>query len=133
MEYLNERLSRKRALEARTMRFAVSVFKLLDSLPLAQSFKIVGSQIGRAASSIGANYREANRAESRDDFTHKIGIVLKECSETVYWLEILASLNANSETIAGLLAEATELTRIFQSANRSLRENKVKSIDQANQ
>ncbi len=127
MHYVNDRLSRKRELEARTMRFGVAVLKFIDSLPHSHSTKVVVNQVGRSAISIGANYREANRAESRNDFVHKIGIVLKECSETVYWLEVLSNLGVNPAAVEDLLAEAKELTCIFQSSNRSLRTPKSDS------
>lgn len=120
MEELNNSLRQKKALENRTKRFAVAVFKLLDGIPASVSGKTIASQIGKSASSIGANYREANRAESRDDFLHKIGIALKECSETVYWLEVLSDLYGKNEVLEHLLEEAGEFLRIFQSAKRTL-------------
>ena len=128
MEYLNDSLKRKRQLEERTMRFAVAVFKLLKVIPYDNSMKVIGYQIGKSSSSIGANYREANRAESRDDFIHKIAIVLKETSETLYWLDILAELYPEKETIEDLKAEATEFLRIFQSTRSSLL-NKRKQVN----
>jgi len=121
MEYLNENLKRKKALENRTMRFAVAVFKMLRSMPASIDSRVIGFQLGKSASSIGANYREANRCESKDDFIHKIGIVLKEASETAYWLEILSELNPGEESLPDLIAEADEIIRIFQCANRTLR------------
>ena len=81
-------------LEQRTRKFAVCVFRFLDALPVSVSSKVIGHQLGKSASSIGANYREATRAESRDDFVHKVSIALKEASESVYWLEILGDLRA---------------------------------------
>lgn len=120
MNYLNERLSKKKALENRTKRFAVACFGLLDSLPHTASLRIIGYQFGKSASSIGANYREVNRAESKDDFVHKLGVVLKEAAETVYWLEILRDLRPDAKEIEDLLAEAGELLRIFQAARLTL-------------
>jgi len=119
MEYLNERLSKKKALESRTKRFAIAVFKYLDSMDSTLANRIIGNQLGRSASSIGANYREANRAESKEDFVHKLGITLKESAETEYWLDILESRSPKSAAVQDLHAEATELVRIFQSARRT--------------
>ena len=131
MEYLNKGLELKRKLEDRTKRFAVGVFKFIDQLPTVVSSRVIAYQIGKSASSIGANYREANRAESRDDFVHKIGIVLKEVSETEYWLMVLKELYPKSEKLNDLIAEVDELLRIFQSTNRSLRTNKSNKSKQS--
>jgi len=79
----------KQALEQRTMRFAASVINALAKLPYRAALKCTISQLSRSATSIGANYREANHCESRQDFIHKISIVLKEANETLYWLDIL--------------------------------------------
>ena len=123
----NSRLARKKELERRTMAFAVSVFRFLRTLPGTVDSRVIGYQIGKSASSIGANYREANRSESRDDFAHKIGVVLKEASETGYWLEILSELYPDTEALSELSSECNEFVRIFQSANRSIR-TKSKTI-----
>jgi len=127
---LNENLERKRELESRTKRFAVAVFKFLREMPFTIDSRVIGYQLGKSASSIGANYREANRCESRDDFVHKIGIVLKEASETGYWLEILSELHPESSALEDLRAEADEIIRIFQSSNRTLRTRQSKPIKQ---
>ena len=66
-----ELLEFKKMLEARTADFAVEVFKLVDSLPRLISSKVIAFQLGSSASSVGANYREANRAESPDDFVER--------------------------------------------------------------
>ena len=78
----------------------------------------------KAGSSIGANYREANRAESKKDFIHKIGIVQKEASETQYWLEVLFECDIiNSDGIEALLNEATELLAIFTAIGKTSKKN----------
>ena len=70
--------------------------------------------------SVGANYREANRAESRNDFIHKIGIVEKEASESQYWLEICDEANlGDAEQRRWLLGESGELLAIFTSSGRT--------------
>ena len=68
----------KEVLEDRTAKYAVGVFKYLRELPYDVSTKVVAHQLGKSASSIGANYHEANRSESRDDFAHKVAIAVKE-------------------------------------------------------
>jgi S23 ribosomal protein. len=82
----------KQELEVRTRRFAVQILNALASLPERRVLKVIVYQLAKSATSVGANYREANRAESKDDFVHKLGIVVKEASETVYWLELLMHL-----------------------------------------
>ena len=72
-------------LEERTAKYAVDVFKFLRTLPYDASTKVIPSQLAKSASSIGANYHEANRSESRDDFIHQISIAVKEANESCYW------------------------------------------------
>ena len=115
----------KRELEIRTRRFAVQILNALARLPERHVLNVIVYQLSKSATSIGANYREANRAESKDDFNHKLGIVVKESSETVYWLEICHEVDALSleekEVFKPLLVEANELYALFQSISRSVR------------
>ena len=83
----------KKELEKRKKKFALGVSKFLADLPKNKSTDDLGYQFLKAGTSIGANYREANRAQSRQDFIHKIAIVEKEASETQYWLELFDALN----------------------------------------
>lgn len=106
--------------ERRTRAFAVATFKLLDALPKRNSTQVIAYQLGKSASSIGANYREANRAESKDDFAHKIQISLKEASESCYWFEILVELYPMHNVISSLHAECIEFRNILQSIGRTL-------------
>ncbi len=108
-------------LESRTRDFAIAVLKLLDALPGKNSTRIIAFQLGKSASSIGANYREANRAESRIDFGHKLQIAMKEASESAYWLEVLAGLYPMHKTIKDLGDEAVELRNLFQGICSSTR------------
>ena len=119
-----EKLAFKKSLESRTSDFAIAVFRSLDALPPLVSSKVISYQLGKSASSVGANYREANRAESRDDFNHKIGIVLKECSESLYWLELLRRLYPDQDVYSQLVKECSELVCLFQSVKRRLHEKR---------
>jgi four helix bundle protein len=74
-------------LERRTKDFALRVIRFVTRLPKNKVTDVLGYQMLKTGTSVGANYREANRAESRADFIHKIGIVEKEIAETQYWLE----------------------------------------------
>ena len=117
----------KEALEERTLVFAVRLLNLLSTLPNRQLFWLITGQLGKAGTSIGANYREANRAESKPDFNHKVGIVEKECSETVYWLTVLTRVSfldqARLTETHGLLAESVELLALFSSVNRKSKQS----------
>jgi four helix bundle protein len=108
-------------LELRTKRFALAVIKFAAMLPRTRDADILARQLLRSATSIGANYREANRGVSRADFANKIGTVQKEASETQYWIELLIesqiAANANADA---LLKEATELLAIFTATGRTL-------------
>ena len=115
-----EKLAFKKDLESRTKAFATSVFRCLDALPRCNSTRVIAYQLGKSASSVGANYREANRGESADDFAHKIGIVLKECAASQYWLEILHDLRPTSQIVRSRLEECTELLRLFQTIDRKM-------------
>lgn len=84
--------------------------------------RIVKRQLVRSGTSIGANYREANRSKSKADFSYKIKICEGEASETLYWLEILAEIEkVSDESIKPLIKEADELTAIFTSISGKLR------------
>ena len=116
----------KTQLERRTKEFAVAAFKYLDALPKKNSTRVIVYQLGKSASSVGANYREANRGESREDFGHKLQIALKEAAETCYWLEVLSDLYPTHETARRLLSESVELRNLFQSISQTTRTRKLK-------
>lgn len=120
MRTAEEKLKFKQELETRTMKFAVSVFAYLDALPKAMSLKVISFQLGKSASSIGANYREANRGSSPADFANKIAIVLKECAESQYWLEVLSAVRPKNQGVEKLLSECKELLMIFQTIDRRM-------------
>ncbi len=110
----------KKQLEERTKQFALAVIKLIGRLPKTAAADVLGRQVLRSGTSIGANYREANRAFSHDDFIHKISICEKEAAETGYWLELLAEAGLAEETqCAPLRKEAEELLAIFSASGRT--------------
>ena len=127
MRTAEEKLAFKRQLEERTVEFSVAVFKSLDTLPNKVSSRVIAFQLGKSASSVGANYHEANRAESADDFIHKIGITLKECSESLYWIGLLRKIYRDNEEFATLSADCEELLRIFQTIRTKLHQRKKSS------
>jgi four helix bundle protein len=112
----------KKELEQRTMRFAVAAVLFVAGLPRSVVSEVLGKQFLRSATSVGANYREANRAESKNDFAHKVSIVAKEASETVFWLELFVEVGHGDQAEARrLLAEAKELLAIFTSTLKTLK------------
>jgi len=109
----------RKELEKRTKDFALRIVRFVANLPKSKITDILGYQLLGSGTSVGANYREANRAESRRDFAHKIGIVEKECSETQYWLEIFEESDiGNIEERQWLLKESSELLAIFTTIGR---------------
>ena len=112
-------------LEKRTVVFSVLVLKMLRKIPVGIESRNIKDQVARSVTAIGANYREANRAKSREDFLHKITIVAKEASESEYWLLLLRELYPEVTEIGPALAEAGELLRIFDKIRLTLR-NKPK-------
>ena len=114
-------------LEQRTKRFAVELLNFLYELPYNKVLGVLINQLTKSGTSIGANYREANRAESKKDFNHKIGIVEKEASETVYWMELLMESNLLTEDqrseLKALSSESNELLALFSSISRTSRQN----------
>jgi len=114
----------KHQLEQRTKRFALRIIAFVANLPRGRVGDVVGYQLLKAGTSVGANYREANRAESKNDFIHKIAIVEKESSESHYWLELIneSKLGDIAER-AWLLNEAGELLAIFTSVGKTSKRN----------
>ena len=110
----------KQALETRTKKFAIRLIRFISALPKSKVSDVMGYQLLKSGTSIGANYREANRAESKSDFIHKIALVEKEAAETQYWLELFEeSDTGNSEARRWLLQESGELLAIFTSIGKT--------------
>ena len=110
----------KKELEARTKRFALSTIEFVGKLPRGKVSDVIGYQLLKSGTSIGANYREANRAQSHDDFIHKLAICEKEAAETEYWLELAQEANLTTSTSSEeLLREVRELLAIFVASGRT--------------
>jgi four helix bundle protein len=108
-------------LELRTLQFAISVIKMSASLPKSAEALVIRNQLTKSGTSIGANYREANRSRSKKDFKNKINISVSEASETVYWLEIIFELNwLEPNALNGIMKESKELLAIFTSISNKL-------------
>jgi four helix bundle protein len=113
-------------LEKRTLDFAVSIIKISVLLPQTIEGKVIRNQLTKSGTSVGANYREANRARSKADFKNKIKICESEASETQYWLEIIIRMVwLNADQLEYHLKESGELLAIFSTIGKNL-ENKPK-------
>ena len=101
-------------LKIRTKEFAKKVIFLCRQLPDSREAGLIGDQLFRSGTSVGANYRAACRARSKADFISKLGISLEEADEALYWLEILLETNiVQANLLSGIMAEANELVAIF--------------------
>lgn len=106
--------NKKYDLEERTSLFAQNIIRLVKTIRISPINKRIIEQIVGSSGSIGANYCEANEAESKKDFIHKIGICKKEIKETRHWLKLLATANPEvKEKIKDLHKECSELLLIF--------------------
>jgi four helix bundle protein len=109
-------------LRARTRRFALRVVKLVQALPRNAVADVLGKQVLRSATSVGANYRAACNAVTRPIFLHKMSIVVEEADETVYWLEMIrdAELVA-ADKLASLIDEAEQILKIMSASLKTAR------------
>ena|SRR2546421_5650531 len=116
----------KTDLEIRTKRFALNIIQFVATLPRNKVGDVITHQLVKSGTSVGANYREATRAESRNDFIHKIAIVEKEASETQYWLELCDEATlGNPEARSILVREAGELVAIFTQSAKTAKTNRA--------
>lgn len=99
----------------RTMEFAVRVFRLIENIPFNTSTKIINYQLGKSASSVGANFRAFCRGRSKAERFAKICIVVEEADECEYWLEMLRQLNfGDQKEVQLLLQENLEIIKVCQ-------------------
>ena len=113
-------LSQAEQLRERTKRFAIRIVRLFRTLPKTEEAKIIGKQALRSGTSVAANYRAVCRARSKAEFVARIGVVVEEADETVFWLELLVETAIVSQTrMKGLLIEANELLAIFAASQRT--------------
>lgn len=106
-------------LERRTREFALQIIHLSKTLPNTPEGRVIRNQITKSGTSIGANYREANRARSKADFKNKIDICESEASETQYWLEVIRGMEwIPRERLRQEYEECSELLAIFTSIGK---------------
>ncbi len=111
-------------LKKRTKQFALDVIRIVEELPPNRTCNIIGNQLLRAGTSVGANYRAACRAKSTADFISKIGTVEEEADESGYWTELLVDAGKIKLADASFLVkEADELTAIAVSSIKTARKS----------
>jgi four helix bundle protein len=113
----------KEIIKQRTKSQSVTILKALETMGTGLGKSNVSNQLIRSSMSVGANYRAACRARSDKEFISKLSIVLEESDETLYWLEIIQEMNwLPSESLTPLITEANELTAIFVSSLKTVKE-----------
>jgi len=117
---------RKYDLEKRLIDFAVSIINIVEMLPNTRAGNHIAGQLIRCGTSPSPNYGEAQSAESRNDFIHKIKIVLKELRETLVWLKIIhrKALIPRKQDLDAVLKECNELISIFVTSTRTAEKNR---------
>lgn len=113
-------------LRCRTKTFALRVIRLTQSLPKDRTADVIGRQLLRCGTSVGANYRAACRAKSQADFIAKMTIVEEEADEYLYWIELLVESGlVREELVSDLMREADELVSITVASIKTARSRKV--------
>jgi four helix bundle protein len=108
-------------MKGRTKQFGLRVLKLVDALPSNRAGRIIGDQLGRSGTSVGANYRAACRARSRADFYSKLGVVEEEVDESCYWMEMIIEGNLlKTSRVQPLYQEANELLAMMVASRRTI-------------
>jgi four helix bundle protein len=119
---LGVRYGRQIELQIRTKKFALRVIRLYRALPRCSESMVIGRQLLRWGTSVAANYRSACRARSRAEFLSKLGVVVEEADETVFWLELVAEAGLlQYRAVENLLDEANQLLAMFSAAQLTVK------------
>jgi four helix bundle protein len=120
------RVQKARDLDDRLLEYAARIIKLVEALPPSVLGRRIGDQLLRSGTSVGANYEEAQAAESRTDFIHKVQIALKELRESNYWLRLLAKAEIFPQSkLSTLIEESNQLRAILSKAVATAKENQA--------
>lgn len=118
-------MKKERDLKKRTKNFCINCIRLVEVLPNTFLGNHIKGQLIRSSSSVAANYRAANLAQSTASFVSKMSIVIEEADESQFWLELIDNFDLiKSEDRNGLEKEASELTAIFVSSRKKLQNRK---------
>ncbi len=120
-------MTKQEELKNRSKQFAIRIIKLFRALPKTDDARVIGKQVLRSGTSVGANYRAVCRARSSAEFIAKIGVVVEEADETVFWLELLIVTEiVSASKMKSLLDEANELLAIFAASQITAKSNSPK-------
>jgi four helix bundle protein len=112
-------------MKARTKEFAKRIVKLCRKLPDNREGRLIGNQLFRSGTSVGANYRAACRARSKAEFISKLTIVEEEADESMFWMELLSEMEIiKADLLTDLIKEADEITAIIVSTVKTTKRNK---------
>ncbi|MFN7946304.1 MAG: four helix bundle protein [Blastocatellia bacterium] len=112
-------------LKGRTKDFALRAIRLVEALPNTRTADVIGKQLLRSGTSVGANYRAACRAKSQADFIAKMGIVEEEADESLYWMELLIEAGlVKQQRLADLMNEASQIVAMTVSSIKTARQHK---------
>ena len=115
--------------KARTKRVALRVIRLVNSLSTSGVPGVIGKQLLRSGTSIGANYRAACRGKSRADVIHKLAIVEEEADESLYWMELLVeSAIVSEKKLSSLTSEINEIVRMTVASIKTLRAKGARNV-----
>ena len=107
---------------------AIETIKLVSSFPIKTEFHVIGNQLLKSATSTAANYRAVTRARSDREFFAKLSIVIEECDETLFWIEILEESNLiEKNKLIKLKDETLELLKIFSKSRKTAKKNNSKT------
>ena len=121
----NQRIEFAEAFKSRTKKFVVDNIKLFRILPKTEEAKIIGRQLLRSSSSVGANYRAACRARSQAEFHSKLSIVVEEADESAFWMEILVEAEILKQSELNYLSdEANQILKIASASRKTVSRNK---------
>src|SRR4029077_3488290 len=116
-------------LRTRAKAFALRVIRMSQALPRTREANVISQQILRSATGMAANYRAAGRSRSKTEFVAKIGVVIEEADETVFWLEMLADSGlVKPAKLESIQAEANELLAIFAASRRTARDGSGRAV-----
>ena len=117
-------------LKKRTKQFGLRCIKVVESLPKTRTIDVLGKQLLRSATSVGANYRSACRAQSKPTFISKIAIAVEEADESQFWLEMIVEAGLMSQKkLADLMKESDEIVAILTASSKTAKANLQKSIN----
>ena len=125
---MNAKIEFVQQMQKRTKEFALRSIRLFRALPKTDEAKIIGKQLLRSTTSVGANYRAVCRARSQAEYFAKLSIVVEEADESLFWMELLTEAEiVRAEKLANLMKEASELLAIFSSARKNSKSSQRQS------